>query len=79
MNVGRLVTGIVVILVLYAVISQPLAAAQMTRGGVGQLGVAGDRATQFVMALFGGSVSSAADVTPTGGAAAGDGSSAPRH
>lgn len=74
MNVGRLVVGLVVVVVLYGVLSQPLAMAQTVRGGVGQLGVAGDRATQFVMALVGGGTTG---VTPAGGAATGDGSSAP--
>ncbi len=77
MNVGRLVGGIVVIVVLYAVITQPLSMAQMTRGGVGQLGVAGDRVATFMMALVGGSTVDADGVVPTGGVAAGDGSSAP--
>ena len=75
MSVGRLVVGLVVVVVLYAVITQPLAMAQMARGGVGQLGVAGDRMAQFVMGVAGGAGSGA--VVPTGGVEAGDGSSAP--
>lgn len=73
MNVGRLVGGLVVILVLYAVITQPQGTAEMTRGGVSQLGVAADRVAVFVMALFGGS----GRVVPAGAVETGDGSSVP--
>lgn len=76
MSIGRLVIGIVVVLVLYSVITQPLTAAAMTRNGAGQLGEAGNRATQFITALVGGT-QSGDTVVPTGGVAAGDGSSAP--
>jgi len=73
MNVGRLVIALVVVVVVYGIVTQPLSMAGMTRDGVGQLGVAGDRAAQFMMALVSGGGS--AEVVPTGGAATGDGSS----
>ena len=73
----RLIGGAVLILVLYLVLSQPVTAAEMTRSGVGQLGGAGDRAATFVTSVVSGTGSGTTTVVPTGGVAAGDGSSAP--
>lgn len=78
MSVTRLIGTIVVILVIYAIVSAPVNTANLTRQGVSQLGVAGDRVTQFLTGVVGGTVgsssSSQTDVVPTGGIATGDGS-----
>ena len=77
-SIGRVIGLLVLVLVLYAVISQPLNSAGMARDGAGHLGDAGGQAATFMTALFGGSTSDGStDVVPLGGAATGDGSSAP--
>lgn len=73
MNVARLVGTLAAVLALYTVITAPQDAASMTRAGVAGLGVAGDSAAEFVMALFSGPDRT---VMPAGGVSTGDGSSA---
>lgn len=72
---GRLIGGLILIAVLYFVISQPLAAAEATRGWVSALGVVGDRVVVFVTSVVGGPGSTT--LAPTGGVETGDGSSVP--
>lgn len=77
MSLGRIVGGLVVIVVLYAVISQPVAAAATTRNGANQLATAGHQVILFLSSVVGPGTGSQVRYTPTGGAAAGDGSSQP--
>lgn len=79
---GRVIGTIVVILVLFAIISNPVGAAATTRNGVETLGDAGSSITVFLssivndLAVSTGSSPSGTTTrtTPTGGVEAGDGS-----
>ena len=77
MTLGRLVGLLVLVLVLYAVISQPVQMASSTRDGMGHLMDAGTRMTQFMSELVTPGSASQISSVPAGGAATGDGSYAP--
>jgi hypothetical protein len=77
MSVGRVIGTLVVIIVLYAIITQPATAAQTTRGAAGTLGDAGSSVIVFLQSLTGGTTSSSytqVNGVPYGGVATGDGS-----
>lgn len=79
MSIGRLIGILVVIVVIYMIVTQPVGSANMTRDGVSRLGDAGGQMVTFVSNVVRGvgSGSSSSDrTTPLGGAATGDGSSA---
>lgn len=72
----RIIGTVVVVIVLYAIITQPQTSANTTRNGVSKLGDAGHQVTTFLTSLVSGaSASNGVRYTPTGGVAAGDGSS----
>lgn len=77
---GRVIGGLVVILVLFAIISNPQGSATSTRNGASTLGSAGSQVVVFlntlVADLSSGTVGSAVNQTsyPRGGVATGDGS-----
>lgn len=79
MTVGRVIGLLVLVVVLYAVITQPVQSASAVRGGAGHLSDAGTSMTTFLSQLSGGGSTSSGtgqvDVAPTGGVATGDGSS----
>jgi hypothetical protein len=83
MSIGRVVGLLLLVVVIYAVITQPTASAAMTRDGVGHLGDAGSSLTTFMTALVGSATdngssgvtsSSQVDEVPDGGVSTGDGS-----
>ena len=81
MSIGRVVGLLLLVVVVYAVITQPTASAAMTRDGVGHLGDAGTSLTTFMSALVGGDADSSGvestsqvDRVPQGGVGTGDGS-----
>lgn len=88
-SLGRVVGALVLILVLYAVISQPQNMAAMTRDGAGHLANMGQGLSQFMTSMTanaatgpgGGTATSSStdqvNQTPVGGAATGDGSTTP--
>ena len=71
---GRIVGGLVTIVILYAIITQPVQAAAATRNGLSYLAAAGHQVVVFVSSVVPGS-GTQVSYTPTGSAAAGDGSS----
>lgn len=74
---GRIVGALVVIVVLYAIVTQPAQSASTTRNGASKLADAGHQMTVFLSSLVTNVNSSSSQVryTPAGAAAAGDGSS----
>ena len=87
MSIGRVIGLLVLVVVLYAVITQPQNSATMTRDGAGSLMDAGDSVTSFMTSLVGSDRSSSdpsdssgstrtATTTryPRGGVETGDGS-----
>lgn len=83
MSIGRVLGILLLLVVLYAVITQPQASASMTRNGMGHLGAAGTSLATFMTALgsntsTGGSTglnrTSQVNVVPRGGVNTGDGS-----
>jgi len=83
-SIGRVLGILLLIVVLYAVITQPQASASMTRNGMGHLGAAGTSLATFMTALVGRNTStggstglnrtSQVNVVPRGGVNTGDGS-----
>jgi len=62
MSIGRLLGLVLLVIVLYSVISQPLSSAAMVRSGIQGLGSAGTSLTQFMSGLGAGAPSGG---TPT--------------